>query len=226
MGSDHKNQKTQDQKGDIRARIKAVARDLFIREGLSEVTYGDIAEVVGTTRANLHYHFGNKSALIEEVFRETFESVDAKNRDIWLTPGRTLDERIRLTEEDATRRFYEFNTSPKGNIPWSLSARARVENSLLSPEIKSGIAKMSKNFEDYVAHAVQLAIGAGELRPGAPVRTIVMLITPIWYCGSPLTQFSGINKLKEHYAAVGQTIQAAYGMRPPKEPESSGPADS
>ena len=54
-------------------------------------------------------------------------------------------------------------------------------------------------------------IGAGELRPDTPVRQVVMLITPLWYFGSLLTQHSGLNKLLDHYKAVTDTIAAAYG---------------
>jgi TetR/AcrR family transcriptional repressor of nem operon len=195
----------------MRDQIKKVARDLFIQRGISDVSYGDIAEVVGTTRANLHYHFGTKAALVDEVFKETFESVEAHFRDVWTRPGLTLDARIRLIEEDCSERFYQFNTDIKGHNPWSLSARARIENHMLSEETRQGISRMSRHFEEYTAHAVKLAIGNGELRPDAPVRDIVLMIASLWYCGSPLTQYSGLRKLLEHYAAVRQTIAAAYG---------------
>lgn len=195
----------------MRERLKHIARDLFIRRGLSDVTYGDIAEVAGTTRANLHYHFGNKAELIAEIFRETFESVTALNNEIWLTPGRTLDERIHLTQEDARKRFYEFNRDRRGSTPWSLSARARADDSLLTPELLRGMADMSRQFEAGVAHAVQEAIAAGELRPDTPARAIVLLITPIWHFGSHLTRFSGLNRLLEHYHAVRMMIRDAYG---------------
>lgn len=197
----------------MRDQIKKAARDLFIQRGISDVSYGDIAEVVNTTRANLHYHFGTKTALVDEVFRETFESVEAQFRDIWTRPGLTLDERIQLIEQDCSDRFYQFNTDIKGHNPWSLSSRARFENHLLSEETRLGISRMSRHFEDYVAHGVKLAIGNGELRSDAPVRDIVLMIASLWYCGSPLTQYSGLKKLLQHYAAVRHTIAAAYGTK-------------
>ena len=205
------NKKSQLGQPPMKTRIKAAARDLFIQRGLADVSYGDIAEVVNTTRANLHYHFGNKNALIEAVFQEIFDSLEEQFQEVWAKPGLTLDQRIGLTAEDCERRFYEFNKDAKGRNPWSLSARARFENHLLSPRIQAGISEMSRHFEDYVAHAVTLAIGAGELRPDTPVRQVVMLITPLWYFGSLLTQHSGLDKLLDHYKAVSDTIAAAYG---------------
>lgn len=200
-----------DEKLSMRERIKQVARELFIRHGLGEVSYGDIATQVGTTRANLHYHFGNKAEMIETIFTETFKEVEETYDAIWLTPGRTLDERIRLTQEDSRKRFYEFNKDRRGRVPWSLSARARADDSLLTPELLAGMADMSRRFEANVEHAVQEAIIAGELRADTPARAIVLLITPVWHFGSHLTRFAGLNKLLEHYTAVRIVIRDAYG---------------
>ena len=197
----------------MKAQIKAAARALFIQRGLSDVSYGDIAEVVNTTRANLHYHFGNKAALIEAVFQETFDDLEQQFQNVWARPGLTLAERIGLVARDCERRFYEFNDNERGRNPWSLSARARFERHLIPERIQEGISEMSRHFEDHVSHAVKLAIGDGELRPDTPVRQVVMLITPLWYFGSLLTQHSGLNKLLDHYPAVIDTVTAAYGNR-------------
>ena len=194
-----------------RERIKQEARRLFISHGIDAVTYGDIAEAVGTTRANLHYHFGNKSALVNEVFQETFQGVSAILGDIWTRPGITLDERLRLTLEDSRRRHAEFNPTGKEHHPWSLTSRARFKNDTLSDEVLTGIQDMSRQFEHNVRDAVHNAITNGELRADTPAGDVVLLITPLWYFGSPLTQFSGWRRLEEHYAAVRRTIRMAYG---------------
>lgn len=205
--------KTQIGQPPMKTQIKKAARDLFIQRGLADVSYGDIADVVNTTRANLHYHFGNKQALIDAVFQETFDSLEIQFEHIWVKPGLTLNERIELIAQDSEARFYEFNDDVRGRNPWSLSARARYENHLLSARIQQGISEMSRHFEDYLAHAVKLAIGNRELRSDAPVRDVVMLITPLWYFGPLLTQHSGLKKLLAHYTAVSKTITAAYGRK-------------
>ncbi len=199
-----------DEKQSTRDGIKQVARELFIRHGLNDVTYGDIAKQVGTARANLHYHFGSKAALVEEVFTETFNEVDATNRDVWLSPGLTLDERIELTLNDSKKRFYEFNDSEKGRNPWSLTSRAQFENSYLSDDVKRDIATMCRQFEEYIDHGVRLAIGSGELRFDTRPRTIVLLLAPLWYFGSAVTQYGGFQKLEEHYQSVRQVIRDGY----------------
>jgi tRNA-(ms[2]io[6]A)-hydroxylase len=100
-----------------------------------------------------------------------------------------------------------------------IEARSCERFAALAPHVDAELGRYyryllkseSRHFEDYVAHAVTLAIGAGELRPDTPVRQVVMLITPLWYFGSLLTQHSGLNKLLDHYKAVSDTIAAAYG---------------
>ena len=100
-----------------------------------------------------------------------------------------------------------------------IEARSCERFAALAPHVDAELGRYyryllkseSRHFEDYVAHAVTLAIGAGELRPDTPVRQVVMLITPLWYFGSLLTQHSGLDKLLDHYKAVSDTIAAAYG---------------
>lgn len=209
--SDTSSEPVRNRTGDTRARILETARRLFISRGIDAISYGDIAREVGSTRANLHYHFGNKSELVKEVFAETFDEVREALEGIWLKPGLTLEERIDLLFEDAQRRFYEFNEPGAERSPWSLSSRARFDFSSVDTEVVDGIANMSRFFEECVTHGVQLAIGAGEYRTDTPVKDLVLLITPLWYFGSPITQFSGIKRLRNHYAATKRTIKAAYG---------------
>lgn len=194
-----------------RETILEVARRLFVSQGINGVSYGDIAKEVGTTRANLHYHFGNKSDLLKEVFDRTFEDVARKLDDIWLSPGLTLEERLDRTLEDSRTRFHEFNDGDGHRVPWSLSSRVRFDFSVVDNDVVDGIAVMSRKFQDSVTHAVQLAIGSGELAPDTPVKDVVLMITPLWFFGSPITQFAGLRRLENHFEATKRIIKAAYG---------------
>lgn len=197
--------------GQARARLLEMSRRLFIMRGIDAVSYGDIAKEVGSTRANLHYHFGNKAELVKEVFAITFQEVRVGLADTWLAPDLSLEARIDLLFEDAKARFETFNQPESERTPWSLSSRARLDFSALDAEVAEGITEMSEYFEECITHAVQLAIGSGELRAATPVEDVVLMITPLWYFGSPITQFSGIKRLQNHYAAAKRTISAAYG---------------
>lgn len=204
----------QPKRGQAKQHILAVARRLFVTQGVEAVSYADIAKEAGATRANIHYHFGNKANLVNEVFAATFAEVRAKLADIWLTPNVSLMARLDLLLADAEERYAAVNQTPQGGVPWSLTVRAYLGFSAMAPEVVEGIRAMSAAFEEGATHAVQLAIGTGELRAGAPVEAIVLLLTPLWYFGSPITQFSGIQRLRSHYTTVKQTILAAYGATP------------
>ena len=76
--------------GLMRDRIKAVATDLLIRHGYRGMSFGDIAPLLETTRANIHYHFGNKQKLLEEVLEDYVDNSLAHFRRIWTDERRSF----------------------------------------------------------------------------------------------------------------------------------------
>ena len=54
-----------------RARILAVARELFYRDGIRAVGVDAIAEAAGTNKMTLYRHFGSKDALVADYLRES-----------------------------------------------------------------------------------------------------------------------------------------------------------
>lgn len=59
---------------DTRARILAVATDLFARRGFDAVTMRDLASAVGVNVATVHHHAGSKGELYEAVFAGMYEA--------------------------------------------------------------------------------------------------------------------------------------------------------
>jgi len=51
----------------IRQRILEKANRLFYTKGYNQTSFADIAEAVGITKGNLHYHFRSKEELLETV---------------------------------------------------------------------------------------------------------------------------------------------------------------
>ena len=51
----------------IRERILEKANRLFYTKGYNQTSFADIAETVGITKGNLHYHFRSKEELLETV---------------------------------------------------------------------------------------------------------------------------------------------------------------
>src|SRR6266851_4041900 len=59
-----------------RARILAVAGDLFYRQGIRKVGVDAIAEAAGTNKMTLYRHFASKDELVAEYLRQWANSVD------------------------------------------------------------------------------------------------------------------------------------------------------
>ena len=59
-----------------RARILAQGLALFNAHGEAAITTGAIAEAAGVSPGNLYYHFRNKDAIVEELFRAFQERID------------------------------------------------------------------------------------------------------------------------------------------------------
>ena len=51
----------------VRQKVKALATEMFIRHGYNGVTFLDLSKALGINHSLIHYHFGTKSRLAEEV---------------------------------------------------------------------------------------------------------------------------------------------------------------
>ena len=66
-----------DQKTSTRDRILDVCRTLFNERGPSEVTTAEIAEAVGISEGNLHYHFRRKEQIVIALFDQFEAALDS-----------------------------------------------------------------------------------------------------------------------------------------------------
>ena len=127
----------------MRQRIKKVATDLLIRKGFRGASYGDIASALGITTTNIHYHFGPKKKLVEEVLREYVDGALARHRKIWQDPEANLSEKLDGVVTFNMERHRKFNRAGIGGRPWSLIGRLRLESDLLSPNAREALADFS-----------------------------------------------------------------------------------
>jgi AcrR family transcriptional regulator len=63
--------------GDTKARILAVALELFSAHGVQQTSLQQIAERLGMTKPALYYHFASREALIRSLFQPMFDEVEA-----------------------------------------------------------------------------------------------------------------------------------------------------
>ncbi|MEP1170357.1 MAG: TetR/AcrR family transcriptional regulator, partial [Alphaproteobacteria bacterium] len=78
----------------MRNRIKTLALDLLIQHGYRGVSFGDLATALDTTRANIHYHFGNKQSLVEEVLIDYIDETKKVMETVWNDPDMPFIEKI------------------------------------------------------------------------------------------------------------------------------------
>ncbi len=95
----------------MRDQIKSLAFDLPIRHGLRGVSFGDLAETLGTARANIHYHVGSKQKLVEEVLAGYVDDTLSDMRAVLGRDDWTLVEKIEATLE-ISRRPTPNTTTP------------------------------------------------------------------------------------------------------------------
>src|SRR5437763_14210122 len=60
-----------------RARILAVARKLFYRDGIRAVGVDAIAEAAGTNKMTLYRHFSSKDALVADYLRKSARNAES-----------------------------------------------------------------------------------------------------------------------------------------------------
>jgi AcrR family transcriptional regulator len=199
---------------DMRQRVKSLAADLLIKHGYRGVSFGDIAEALSTTRANIHYHFGNKNALVEEVTDEYVSATLARFRAIWTDAGSSLEAKVDATIALNRRRYDAFNVGGDQGQSWSLIARMRADSDALSARGVACVRRFAAELVDAVATGVGHAVRRGELSAATPVEDVVLQLVTIVNCAGPITQDAAtFERLEQLYRAFLRTTIAAYGAR-------------
>jgi TetR/AcrR family transcriptional regulator, transcriptional repressor for nem operon len=198
----------------MRNRIKKVAVELLIRHGYRGLRFGDIATRQGTTRANIHYHFGTKQKLVEEVVEDYMRESMDRVRAIWSDDRASLQDKILNTMEFNRERYRKFNHRGTGVKPWSLITRMRLERDLLTARTKGHMRDFVADLGALVTAAIELAKERRELGVDAPVDDIALQLVFIINSAGSITQDTGsFDELERLYLAFARVIRHAYGRR-------------
>jgi TetR/AcrR family transcriptional repressor of nem operon len=199
----------------MRSKIKTVTVELLIRHGYRGLRFGDIADRLDITRANVHYHFGTKQKLVEEVIEDYMRDAMEGVRGIWSDERASLEDKIRNTMEFNRARYRKFNQRGTGAKPWSLITRMRLERDLLTARTNVRMRDFVADLGTLVTTAIELAKTKGELRQDAPVEDIALHLVSIINSAGSITQDSGsFDELERLYLAFARVISHAYGRRP------------
>lgn len=196
----------------MRDEIKTAAARLLIANGYRGLRFGDIAEELGTTRANIHYHFGTKENLVEEVIEEyvagTLEALGA----VWRADDSSFRDKALATMEFNRERWLAFNDADGGGRPWSLISRMRLEQDLLTDRGRAALARFPRAIDEWINAAVRTAQKRGEIAADAPARDIAVQLVAIVDSAGSITQDAGSFERLEHlYTAYLRIIDTAFG---------------
>jgi AcrR family transcriptional regulator len=177
------------------------------------MSFNDLTAELGTTRANIHYHFGLKSHLAEEVLEEQVGFVLSTYRSWWLDDELSLKHKMLASSEFNEQRYKVHNPNDEGRI-WSLITRFRFDEDVITPKMKAKLAEFSLGVESAVRVGVNRAVETGELCANAPVDEIVCLIADVIHSSSLISHAPyGIGHLVLSYKALSDLIFRAYGRR-------------
>lgn len=199
----------------MRDNIKKVATELLIRHGYHGTSFRHIAERLDITTTNIHYHFGNKEKLVEEVVQDYVTSTCAKHKEIWEAPDRSLPQKLMDVVAFNRSRYKAFNRGRKSGQPWSLIGRLRLEGEVLSANARGSLASFTDNVHAAVRVAVQISYDRGDLVADAPLDDIAFLLVNIVNSSSVFTQDAGnFERLEQFFEAFSRVMLSAYAAAP------------
>lgn len=196
----------------MREQIKELALDLLIKHGYRGVSFGDLATALKTTRANIHYHFGNKEGLVEEVLEDYVRVTSEQLNQIWTEHGVRFVDKIRATVEYSRRRYMKYNHRRDTGHPWSLIARMRQDGDALTPAGREALQRFGRDLYASIVSAVDEAKAVGDFDDSMPTDYVALQLVAIANSAGPITQDAhDFQRLEDLYMGFARIIEHAYG---------------
>lgn len=195
-----------------RERIKAIAGELYVLRGHDGFSFADIAAAVGTTRANIHHHFGNKRQLMAELIEGFVADARARITHHWTAGTASFAERMAAQIDDLHRFYDRFNRQPGDRNVWSPLARLRLDASALGALAHGALEQTDRLYDVCLRQALKAAIASGEFTADTPVDDVVCVLRVALRSCPPMTQDSGsFADVERFLLALGRTVAAAWG---------------
>jgi AcrR family transcriptional regulator len=192
-----------------RERIKAVAAELYVLNGHDGFSFGDIASVIGTTRANIHHHFGNKRQLMDELIADFASNAEARIRRFWMEGDIAFHERMELQLADLMTFYDRFNHRHGDRNMWSPLSRLRHDLGGLGAPAERALEQVNRTYDASLRHAVRQAVSRGELPADTREDQLVRLLRVMLLACPPMTQDRGsFDEVAKLFAAVADIIGA------------------
>ena len=183
-------------------RIRSLAADLYVLKGYDGFSFGDIAEQIGTTRANIHHHFGNKRKLMDELIEVFAGDAVRRIEQTWMGPPvKTFEQRLTMQLEDLRRFYARYNQRSERRNVWSPLSRLRHDLAVLGEPAFKALERANQAYDRAIKKALDDAVKAGELSKSTPVADLTRMLRVLLLSCPPMTQdgggFGEIEKLFE-----------------------------
>ncbi|MFL5259473.1 MAG: TetR/AcrR family transcriptional regulator [Hyphomicrobiales bacterium] len=191
-----------------------MAEDLLIRNGYRGTSFGLIAGKLKMTRANIHYHFGNKRLLVEEVLQDYVDATSEKLHEIWTAPDIALIEKIELMMEFSRERHAKYNPPDKHGRPWSLIARMRQDSEFLTPKGRAALQRFGHDLTANIRIAIESAKDKKEFDASMPTEDVALQLVSIANSAGPITQdAASFERLEQLYRGFARIISLAFATK-------------
>ncbi|MER9303985.1 TetR/AcrR family transcriptional regulator [Mesorhizobium sp. M0293] len=200
-----------DEAHSTRSKIKEIAAEFYVLRGHDGFSFGDIATAIGTTRANIHHHFGNKRQLMEELIADFATNAETRIRRFWTTPDVRFFDRLDMQLEDLRHFYKRFNAEDGARNMWSPLSRLRHDLPVLGEPAEHALERVNRVYEQSLRHAVDQAVEDGDLSADTLRDELVhMLRTTLLSC-PPMTQDTGsFDEVARTFAVLAAIIRAAW----------------
>jgi AcrR family transcriptional regulator len=197
----------------VKHAIQELSVELLVRHGYQGFRFRDVAERLGTTRANIHYYYGSKQNLCEEVIVDYVERTLADWTINWTGDASFVD-KVHGMMESNRQRYLRFNPTGDTGQPWSLIGRMRLEKDVIGPRARKALFDFGIVLEGLVTEALEKAVRAGELSPATPIADIALQLVAVANSAGPITQdSSSFDRLEQLYRSFARVVLHAYGRR-------------
>jgi len=196
----------------IRQKIKAVATEMFIVRGYNGVTFLDIAKTLGINHSLVHYHFGTKAKLSEEVLVEFVENGLREIRALWCSADKSLFQKFVEARDRLYRQFFRYHTDGQPEHSTGLVSRFAMEFESIDPKLREIVKDTHERIDNCVRQAVLIAIERGELTEDTPVQLLALQISSILFVAGPTARYGwDFSRLDDHFRGAFAMITLAYG---------------
>jgi TetR/AcrR family transcriptional repressor of nem operon len=148
-------------------RILDAAEQLVQTRGFNGISYADIAEQVGVTKANLHHHFGSKAELGDALLNRY---AAAFNRELACIEASTLP---KATHLEAYAALY---VAAIRNHRLCLCAVLAAEFDTLPEPMREGVKRFFLDSEAWLTRTVRGGRADGSIPAGFPEREVARLL--------------------------------------------------